>query len=95
MFAFTQVEKQQRDTSGLAALLNSLNNNAKDTSLVLIADVSVHGNKKTKPYIIEREIPFKQGQYIRYNELVKAPCFSTTTSYKYNSFHNSIRLRQS
>ena len=72
MFAFTQVEKQeQHDTTGLKAVLNSINKNANDTSLVLIADVSVHGNKKTKPYIIEREIPFKQGQYIRYNELVK------------------------
>src|SRR5437773_12489025 len=72
MFAFTQVEKQgQHDTTGVTALLNSLNNNTNDTSLVLIADISVHGNKKTKPFIIEREIPFTQGDYISFNELQK------------------------
>lgn len=59
----------KRDTTGLAALLNSIISPETDTSLVTIADISVHGNKKTKPYIIEREIPFKQGQYLRYNEL--------------------------
>lgn len=72
MFASAQTDETiPHDTTGLNALLNSINNNQNDTSLVLIADISIHGNKKTKPYIIEREIPFKQGQYIRYNELQK------------------------
>lgn len=47
--------------------------NAFDTSvkspLLLIADIAVSGNKKTKPYIIEREIPFKQGDYILKKDL--------------------------
>jgi len=72
MFAFAQAGTPiENDTTSVTALLNSIQNYAADTSLVLIADVSVHGNTKTKPYIIEREIPFKQGQYIRYNELEK------------------------
>jgi len=72
MFASAQVNASPpKDTTAITALLNSLNINANDTSLVLIADISVHGNKKTKPYIIEREIPFKQGQYLRYSDLEK------------------------
>lgn len=72
MFAFAQkAEFTSQDTTGISALLGTLNNNPNDTSLVLIADISVHGTKKTKPYIVEREIPFKQGQYLKYNELEK------------------------
>lgn len=38
----------------------------KDTSdvLVVIGDIRITGEKKTKRYIIEREISFKQGEYI-------------------------------
>lgn len=47
--------------------------NAFDTSvsspLLLIADIAIAGNKKTKPYIINREIPFKQGDYILKKDL--------------------------
>lgn len=45
----------------------------KDTlpALVMIADVSVTGYKKTKLYIIEREIPFKRGDYLSRSELQK------------------------
>lgn len=72
MFASAQIKDSVRsDTTGISALINSILNVANDTSLVLIADITVHGNKKTKPYIIEREVPFKQGQYIRRNELEK------------------------
>lgn len=44
---------------------------ARDTSLVMIADIAIAGNKKTKPYIIEREIPFTQGDYILLEDLEK------------------------
>jgi len=47
--------------------------NAFDTSvsspLILIADIVITGNKRTKPYIIDREIPFKQGDYILKKDL--------------------------
>lgn len=33
-------------------------------ALVVISDIIVTGFKKTKPYIIQREIPFKKGEYI-------------------------------
>ncbi len=44
-----------------------------DTSKVLlvIADVAVSGYKKTKLYIIQREVPFKNGDYILKSELHK------------------------
>jgi len=72
LFASAQVtDSVRRDTTGISALINSILNVTNDTTLVLIADMTVHGNKKTKPYIIEREVPFKQGQYIRRNELEK------------------------
>ncbi len=45
--------------------------NISDTALVMIADISIYGNKKTKPYIIERDIPFKQGDYILMGDLKK------------------------
>src|SRR5438874_9193559 len=62
----------QKDSSAaINTLLNAITQSASDTSLVVIADITVHGNKKTKPFIIEREIPFKQGDYIPYNELEK------------------------
>lgn len=38
-------------------------------SLIEIGDVIVTGFKKTKPYIIEREIPFKKGNHILQSEL--------------------------
>jgi len=52
-------------------LLNAIAQTASDSSLVVVADITINGNKKTKPFIIEREIPFKQGDYILRNELEK------------------------
>lgn len=43
--------------------------NDNDKSPVIIADIVITGNKKTKPYIIEREIPFKIGNHIMRGEL--------------------------
>ena len=45
----------------------------KDTvpSSLFIASISIYGNKKTKSFIIEREIPFKQGDYITPADLAK------------------------
>lgn len=40
-----------------------------DKSPVIIADILILGNKKTKPYIVEREIPFKIGNHIMRGEL--------------------------
>ncbi len=42
-----------------------------DSALVMIADIAIHGDKKTRPYIIERDIPFKQGEYILMGDLRK------------------------
>lgn len=78
LFATARQGILQRDTlytdtlsAAATTLLNSIIQTATDTSLVLIGDISVHGNKKTQPYIIEREIPFRQGDYILRKDLEK------------------------
>lgn len=38
-------------------------------ALVVISDINVTGYKRTRPYIIEREVPFKKGQYLSRSEL--------------------------
>jgi outer membrane protein assembly factor BamA len=38
----------------------------------VVGEIYIEGNKKTKPYIIERELPFKPGDSIYLPELVKA-----------------------
>ena len=40
-------------------------------SSVYIASISIYGNKKTKAFIIEREVPFKQGDTLSFERLVK------------------------
>ncbi|HEX8358070.1 MAG TPA: POTRA domain-containing protein, partial [Segetibacter sp.] len=37
--------------------------------VVVISDIVLTGFKKTKPYIIQREVPFKKGQLIASSEL--------------------------
>ncbi|MDB5190912.1 MAG: hypothetical protein JWQ96_475 [Segetibacter sp.] len=41
------------------------------TALIVIGDIDIKGYKKTKVYIIEREIPFKQGEYMLRSDLAK------------------------
>ena len=41
------------------------------SSAVVISDIVLTGFKKTKPYIIQREVPFKKGQLIPSNELTE------------------------
>ena len=38
----------------------------------MIGEIFIAGNRKTKTYIIERELPFKRGDSVRLAELVKA-----------------------
>src|SRR3954452_6488145 len=75
MFATAQdqdpLKKDSLSANTLNTLVNTISQNINDTSLVSIGDISIHGNKRTKPYIIEREIPFRQGDYISRNELAK------------------------
>src|SRR5437764_10656979 len=40
-------------------------------ALITISDIIITGCKKTKPYIIEREVPFKKGDYLLYSNLQK------------------------
>ncbi|WP_018616142.1 POTRA domain-containing protein [Segetibacter koreensis] len=38
-------------------------------ALISISDIIITGYKKTKPYIIQREVPFKKGEYLLYSKL--------------------------
>ncbi|HEX6915200.1 MAG TPA: POTRA domain-containing protein [Chitinophagaceae bacterium] len=40
-----------------------------DKSPIIIADIYITGNRKTKPYIIEREIPFRIGNHMMRGDL--------------------------
>lgn len=39
-------------------------------ALITISDIIITGFRKTKPYIIQRELPFKKGDYLLYPNLV-------------------------
>lgn len=56
--------------SGVASSLSdSASIESEDKSPVIIADIFITGNKKTKAYIIEREIPFKIGNHMMRGDL--------------------------
>ncbi len=42
-----------------------------DSSIIIIADITIRGNKRTRPFIVDREIPFKQGDYMPGSQLDK------------------------
>ena len=58
------VVKPLRDTT-------TITNTDTSSEKIFIASIAVYGNKKTKTYILEREIPFKQGDYILKKDLQK------------------------
>jgi outer membrane protein assembly factor BamA len=64
---------QFQGSAPLSSLAEPLSDTAsvssEDKSPVIIADIFVTGNKKTKAYIIEREIPFKIGNHMMRGDL--------------------------
>jgi hypothetical protein len=52
-----------------AAIPNNEILNDTSTALVVIADIQITGYKRTKDYIIEREIPIKKGEYMLQRKL--------------------------
>jgi outer membrane protein assembly factor BamA len=56
--------------SSLNAYLNSPDSQV-NRNLFYVSDIIITGDRKTKPYIIEREIPFKRGDSLYLNELVE------------------------
>ena len=67
----TTAKRDSISANTLNTLLNTITQTVNDTSLITIADITIHGNKRTKPYIIEREVPFHQGDYMPRSELQK------------------------
>jgi len=66
----------ETSASPTVQLYDSLHAPATDTTFkrpsFFISDIIITGNKKTKPYIIERELPFKRGDSIYLPDLVAA-----------------------
>ena len=50
---------------------DSASSRRNNTTPFVIGEIFIEGNKKTKPYIIERELPFKKGDSVYLPELVK------------------------
>lgn len=50
---------------------DSISHSRSATAPFTIGEIIVTGNKKTKPYIIERELPFQRGDTVNLPELVK------------------------
>lgn len=57
----------------------------KNDSLVIINDIVISGNKKTKTYIVERELVFKKGETLKKNDLTQRLIQS-----KQNLFNTSL-----
>ena len=58
------IEKAPSSPVAVTATLDSLN------ALVEISDIYIRGYKRTKPYIIQREVPFKKGEHLLISELL-------------------------
>ena len=58
------IEKAPSSPVAVTASLDSLN------SLVQITEINLRGFKRTKPYIIQREVPFKKNEYLLISELL-------------------------
>ncbi|MCS3801902.1 POTRA domain-containing protein [Niastella sp. OAS944] len=58
------------DSTQSTNIVASANTNNAPTPFV-VGEIIIEGNKHTKPYIIERELPFKRGDSINLPELVK------------------------
>ncbi|MEX6690742.1 POTRA domain-containing protein [Danxiaibacter flavus] len=59
----------QKDSAFNIQDLHPVTLSESDTSIVMVGDIQINGNKRTKPYIILREVPFKQGDYLTKGQL--------------------------
>lgn len=59
----------QFNDAGLPHAVNNISPSDTSKALVEIGDIIITGYKKTKSYIIEREIPFKRGDYLLRTDL--------------------------
>ncbi len=64
-----QSDSSVHQSTGRVIIDTAAKNSVPDT--LFIAGISIYGNKKTKQYIIERELPFKQGSYVALTDLQK------------------------
>ena len=70
LVCFYEFSSAQTDSSNIIQIpADSVK--ADDTSSLFIASISIYGNNKTKNFIIEREIPFKQGDYVAAKDIQK------------------------
>ncbi|MBC7830243.1 MAG: hypothetical protein H7122_21040 [Chitinophagaceae bacterium] len=65
----TQAQSSLPESSVTSALLSKPSTN--NASVFIIGNIYIEGNKRTKPYIIERELPFKRGDSLMLPVLVQ------------------------
>jgi outer membrane protein assembly factor BamA len=53
-------------------VLADIQQESSSGNIFTIGEIHITGNKKTKPYIIERELPFKRGDSVKLPELIKS-----------------------
>lgn len=70
---FSQVIIQAQSVLPESAVTSSFLNftETNNATVFIIGNIFIEGNKRTKPYIIERELPFKQGDSIMLPALVQ------------------------
>src|SRR6516162_8847359 len=80
-FLFGQVSSADSTTSKSDS---GQNQNKTDTSIsgttnqnpIVIGEIYISGNRKTRSYIIERELPFKRGDSIFLSDLIRGFAFA-------------------
>ncbi len=77
LFLNSHAQHFANSTNNYASTLDSLNYNkrissANDSTPFIIGEIYISGNRKTKAYIIERELAFKRGDTVDLQDLVKA-----------------------
>ena len=65
----SQPAKAPEFTGAADPVFDTASLSSDDKSPIIIADILIIGNKKTRPYIVEREIPFKIGNHMMRGEL--------------------------
>jgi hypothetical protein len=70
---YPQLIDAPKTSANLPSVVSSPGSETTDTTgpLLVIGDIKISGNNKTKLYIIQREIPFKEGDYLLRSALQK------------------------
>ncbi len=75
--------------------VNAVTDSSAYEQLIVIGDIYITGNRKTKPYIIERELPFKKGDSLTLQQLTNKFITSRQQLINTQLFHEAnVYLKQ-